>query len=182
MPGDVRVAAWSAIHSPASGAYPYDQERQSSMAGGSFDDVLVRQRDALRAFMRGDTQAFKELYSRKDDATLANPFGGVARGWNEISERLDRAASYYVDGEVLSIETVATDHSDDFGYAIEIERVRARVGDREVFDEVALRTTTVYRRENAGWKLVHRHADPAVDIRGPETILASNQQGLGSTD
>ena len=142
------------------------------MASRSFDDVLVRQRDALLAFMHGDTQAFKELYSRSSDATLVNPFGGVARGWDEIPERLDRAASYYVDGEVLSVETVATDHSDDFGYAIEIERVRARVGDRDVFDEVALRTTTVYRREDSEWKLLHRHADPAVDIRAPEAILA----------
>jgi ketosteroid isomerase-like protein len=127
--------------------------------------------------MHGDTQGFKELYSRSSAATLANPFGGVARGWDEIPERLDRAASYYMDGEVLSIETIATDHSDDFGYAIEIERVRVRVGDRDVFDEVALRTTTVYRREDSGWKLLHRHADPAVDVRRPETILAIEQQG-----
>ena len=54
-------------------------------------------------------------------------------------------------------ETIATDRSDEIGYAIEIERLRARVGNRDVFDEVGLRTTTVCRREGADWKLVNRH-------------------------
>jgi ketosteroid isomerase-like protein len=141
------------------------------MPSDNFDDAFERQHDAIHEFMRGNTQPFKNLYSRSRDATLANPFGGVARGWNEIPMRLDRAASYYEEGEVVAIETIASHHSSDLGYAIEIERLRARVGGRAVFDDVALRTTTVYRREDSGWRLVHRHADPAAELRGPEKIL-----------
>jgi ketosteroid isomerase-like protein len=136
-----------------------------------FDDVFERQHDAVRAFMQGNTEPFKDIYSQHDDATLANPFGGVARGWQEIASRLDRAASYYRDGDVLSIETIAAGHGAELGYAIEIERLRARIGSRSDFEDVALRTTTVFRREDAGWKLVHRHADPAVELRLPESTF-----------
>jgi hypothetical protein len=31
----------------------------------------------------------REIYSRGEDITLANPFGGVARGWPEVSEMLE---------------------------------------------------------------------------------------------
>jgi ketosteroid isomerase-like protein len=137
----------------------------------SFEVAVARNHDAVAAFMRGDTQPFKDLYTRRDDATLANPFGGIARGWAEIPARLDRAASYYADGDVISVETIASDHSDDFGYSIEVERVRGRLGDRDVIDEVGLRTTSVFRCEDGDWRLVHRHADPATELRAPESIV-----------
>jgi len=141
------------------------------MSSESFEEAFERQHVALAEFMHGNTQPYKELVSQRPDATLANPFGGVARGWDEITVHVDRAASYYQDGAVVEIETIASDHSVDMGYAIEIERLRACIGGGEVFVDVALRTTTVYRREEGGWTLVHRHADPAVDQRGSETLL-----------
>jgi hypothetical protein len=64
-----------------------------SSGNGTFDEAVERQRVALREFMHGNPQPFKDMYSRRDDATLANPFGGVARGWAAIPDRLDRAAS-----------------------------------------------------------------------------------------
>ena len=141
------------------------------MLSQTFDQAFERQHFAITKFMYGNTQPFKDLYSRGTDATLANPFGGVARGWDEILARLDRAASYHRDGDVVAIETISSGHSDELGYAIEIERLRARVGDPDAFDDVGLRTTTVFRREESGWRLVHRHADPAMELRAPETIV-----------
>ena len=123
------------------------------MVCASFDDAMARNHEAIVAFMRRDTQPFKDLYSRRDDATLANPFGDVARGWDEIAPRIDQAASYYADGEAVSVQTVSVDHADDFGYCLEIERLRGRVGGRDVVDEVALRTTSVFRCEDAHRRL-----------------------------
>jgi ketosteroid isomerase-like protein len=141
------------------------------MSCASFEDAVARHHQALAAFMRRDTQAFKDLYSRQDDATLANPFGGVARGWGEIPQRVDLAASYYEDGEVVSIETISSNHSDEFGYCFEVELLRGRLGKRDVIDEVGLRTTSVFRCEDGDWRLVHRHADPAIELRVPESIV-----------
>jgi ketosteroid isomerase-like protein len=144
---------------------------EMGLTASRFEEALERHHVAFAEFLNGNTQPFKDLYSRSDDATLANPFGGVARGWTEIPGRLDRAASYYEDGELLGIDTITANHAGDLGYTVEIERLRARVGGRTTVDEVALRTTSVFRREGSIWKLVHRHADPAVELRSPQSIV-----------
>lgn len=140
------------------------------MACATFEEAVARQHEALAAFMHRDTQPYKELLSTRDDITLANPFGGIAHGWDEVPDRVDRAALSYTDGELVSVETIASDHSSDFGYSLEIERLRGRLGNNETVSDVGLRTTCVFRCEDGDWKLVHRHADPAVDLRLPEGI------------
>jgi hypothetical protein len=41
---------------------------------------IERDRQALDAIVKGDPEPKKRLYSRRDDVTLANPFGPPARG------------------------------------------------------------------------------------------------------
>jgi ketosteroid isomerase-like protein len=141
------------------------------MAATTFEEAIEEHHRALDAFMTRDTEPFKALFSRRDDATLANPFGGIAQGWREIPARLDAAAANYAEGEILSVETISSDATGELGYTVEIERLRARVGEQAAFDSVALRTTSVLRREGTEWKLVHRHADPLVDLQAAESIV-----------
>jgi ketosteroid isomerase-like protein len=141
------------------------------MAASTFEEAVQQHHRAVDAFMARDTEPFKALFTRRDDATLANPFGGVARGWREIPARLDAAAANYADGEVLRIETLSSYATNDLGYTVEIERLRAKVGQHETFDTVALRTTSVLRREVNEWKLVHRHADSLVELQSAESIV-----------
>lgn len=141
------------------------------MAASTFAEAVEQHHRALDAFMTRDTEPFKALFTRRDDATLANPFGGIARGWREIPPRLDAAAANYAEGEVVSIETIATAATSDLGYTVEIERLRAKVAERGTVDLVALRTTSVLRREGNEWRLVHRHADPLVELQAAESIV-----------
>ena len=141
------------------------------MSRATFADVIGRNNHASEAFMTGDTGPFKALFSDRADATLANPFGGVAIGRAEILERLDRAASYYRDGELVGVETIAQVAADDLGYTIEIETVRGRVGQAPERETIALRVTSVFRMEDGEWRLVHRHADPRATVEAPESIL-----------
>jgi hypothetical protein len=55
----------------------------------------------------GNPEVYKSLYSRRDDATLANPFGPPVRGWKNVSATLDRAAENYLGGEVVGFEEYA---------------------------------------------------------------------------
>ena len=119
----------------------------------------------------GNPDVYKQLYSRQDDVTLANPFGPPARGWSDVSSRLDRAAENFRDGEVVGFENVSTVIGSDLAYTVEIESYRARVGKADEITPVSVRVTTIFRRGGGIWKVVHRHADPITSPRPPESIL-----------
>ena len=120
----------------------------------------------------GNPEVYKELYSRRDDVTLSNPFGPPARGWSEVSATLDRAAEKYRDGEVVGFENFSTVVGSDLAYTVEIEN-RARVGGAAEMSPVAVRVTTLFRREDGRWKVTHRHADPITAPRPPESVIQS---------
>jgi ketosteroid isomerase-like protein len=103
--------------------------------------------------------------------TLANPFGLPARGWSEVSATLDRAATNYRDGEVVGFENVSTVITPELAYTVEIENYCARVGEGADVTGVAVRVTTVFRREDAAWKVIHRHAGPITASRPPESVV-----------
>lgn len=71
---------------------------------------------------RGNPEVYKSLWSRRDDVTLANPFGPPVRGWDEVSARLDLAASKYRDGQGYEFENVSTVIASELAYTVEIER------------------------------------------------------------
>ena len=119
----------------------------------------------------GNPEIYKSLYSRRDDATLANPFGPPARGWTQVSATLDRAAENYRDGEAVGFENFSTVVTPELAYTVEIESYRARVGGADEVASVAVRVTTVFRREDRVWKVLHRHADPITASRPPESVL-----------
>jgi ketosteroid isomerase-like protein len=121
---------------------------------------------------KGNPEVYKPLYSRRDDVTLANPFGPPVRGWSHVSATLDRAAENYRDGEVVGVENVSTVIGADLAYTVEVESYRARVGGAQNMSQVAIRVTTAFRLEEGTWKVVHRHADPITAPRPPESVIA----------
>jgi ketosteroid isomerase-like protein len=126
---------------------------------------------AGREITNGNPEVYKTLYSHRDDVTVANPFGPPVRGWSEVSATLDRAAENYRDGEIVGFENVSTVITSDLAYTVEIESYRARVGGAEELVPVSLRVTTIFRREDGAWKVVHRHADPITAKRPPESVI-----------
>jgi ketosteroid isomerase-like protein len=124
---------------------------------------------AWNEFARGNPEPVKALYSHRDDATLANPFGPAVRGWDEVSKMLDTASSRFSDGEFVGTERIAEYATADLACILDIEHWRARVGERESVEPFDLRVTMTLRREGDEWKMVHRHADPITtfDASGP---------------
>ncbi|HSC51282.1 MAG TPA: DUF4440 domain-containing protein [Gaiellaceae bacterium] len=134
-------------------------------------DAISASHSATDRIMRGDAGGFKDLYSRSGDITLGNPFGGFGRGREGVFEQLDRAASYFSDGRAMDFEQIAKAAADEFAYTVEIERVEVKVGGRAEQSEFAARVTSIYRREEDGWKLIHRHADPRVSRQTADSVL-----------
>jgi ketosteroid isomerase-like protein len=141
------------------------------MAGLDFDEVLERYHAAALEFLNGDPEPYSRLFSQREDVTVANPFGPVARGWPQVLDTMRRAAANYRDGEVVRFENVAKHVTPDLAYVVEVERFRARVGGGGGRVAVVLRTTSVFRPEGGVWKIVHRHADPIVSARPPESVV-----------
>jgi ketosteroid isomerase-like protein len=141
------------------------------MAADELAQVIEQYHRSLDAVVRGDAAPQKRLFSRSDDATLANPFGPPARGWAQVEQALDRAVAQLRDGEPVAFERVSGGTTTEMAYLLEIERTRVKVGGTDALTPVALRVTTVFRREGEGWRIVHRHADPITAPRPPASIV-----------
>ena len=136
-----------------------------------FELVVEPYHQALGEIIKGNSGGYEELYSHRDDVTLANPFGPPARGWEQVAATMERAASQFRDGEVTSIEEVAKYVTPELAYLVEMERYEAKLGGREDVTPVALRVTSIFRPEEGTWKVVHRHADPITTARPAESLI-----------
>ena len=134
------------------------------------DETINEYHRSLDEFSRGNPALVKALYTRRDDATLANPFvGPPARGWAKVEEALNFASSRFRDGELSEYKTISTIKGEDLIVLLEIEEWKSRVGEQPEISPFTLRVTTVFRSEDDTWKMVHRHADPisTPDPSGP---------------
>jgi ketosteroid isomerase-like protein len=132
-------------------------------------EIYAQFEPALDEFAKGNPEPVKALYSRRDDATLANPFGPAVRGWEQVSKTLDYASSRFSDGAFIGTERIAEYATADLVCVLDLEHWEARVGERQGVEPFDLRVTTTLRREGDDWKIVHRHADPITssDPKGP---------------
>ena len=140
------------------------------MFASDLAQVMEEYRRALDAFVKGDPRPVKELMSRRDDVTLANPLGPPVRGWSQVEETTDRAAAQGRGGELTGWETISEYATADLAYNVGIQQSRLKLGGADELSPVSLRVTTIFRREDDGWRIVHRHADPITSPRPIESL------------
>ena len=91
------------------------------MNTSNFSEFLEQYHLALGEIINGGAGLYQALYSRRDDATLANPFapfGPVSRGYKQVCETIERAASNYVEGHIVGFENIATFLTPELGYIV----------------------------------------------------------------
>jgi ketosteroid isomerase-like protein len=135
------------------------------------DEVVQQYHRALGEFVKGDPEPLRMMYSHREDVSVANPFGPVMRGWKQVAETMERAATNYREGEITGFETVAKYETPELAYLVEVERYEAKVAGREEASSVALRVTSILRPEDGTWKVVHRHADPITTVQPVESVI-----------
>jgi ketosteroid isomerase-like protein len=135
------------------------------------DEVIEQYQLALNEFLKGNPGLAQNLFSHRDDVSLANPLGPPARGWDEVAATMERVASNLRDGEITGFETVAKYVTPELAYIVWIERNKGKVGGREDIASFDLRVTTIFRPEDGTWKVVHRHADPITTARPVESLI-----------
>jgi ketosteroid isomerase-like protein len=123
--------------------------------------VLPRLTAADTELHNGNAGPRVALWSRNEPVTL---FGAAMTkiGWPEIAPGLEWVASRFSDCESFEYEVLAAGASGDLAYIVGVERTTASVGGAAPA-AYALRVTTVFRREDGEWKVVHRHGDSPPD-------------------
>jgi len=135
------------------------------------DQLIERYHRGGDEFLNGNPEPLKELWSRRDDVTLANPFGPPVRGWDEVAKASDLAASQARGGEFLGAEIIERYVTAELAYVVEIERAKAKIGGSEDITPFDLRVTMIFRPEDGEWKVVHRHADPITTSQPAESVI-----------
>ena len=136
------------------------------------DKLIERYHLASDEFLKGNPEPVKKLFSRREDVTLANPYGPPVRGWEQVAKNTEYASSLRSDGEFLGSEIVAKYVTAELAYVVQIERAQAKIGERDDVTPYAVRSTMIFRPEEDGeWKVVHRHADPITTAQPAESVI-----------
>jgi ketosteroid isomerase-like protein len=135
------------------------------------DELIEQYHRVQREFLRGNPQPVKDLFSHREDVTLANPYGPPVRGWEKVAKTVEHAASLRSDGTFLGWQIVAKYVTAELAYVVQIERAKAKVGAREEITPLAVRSTMIFRPEESEWKIVHRHADPIITPQPAESVI-----------
>jgi len=129
----------------------------------TFDALLKEVEAAQVQLVSGQPAAFKALWSHGEDVTLSGGLGGViAKGWADVSKRLDWVATQYADG-TRTHQEVARYVGQDLAYVVLRETIRFKSPDGGLSVQ-ELRVTQVFRRVSGRWRIVHRHADSQVNV------------------
>ena len=115
-----------------------------------------------------------DLWSRRDPVTLFGAVGMYKSGWDELNRIFPWISSRFSHVTDYSFEVLVTDVVGDMAYAIGYEHFTGSIAGRPV-EQVTVRSTHIYRREEGGWKIVHRHGDnPPRDPDRPANEVAED--------
>ena len=135
------------------------------------DQLIEQYHHALDEFMKGNPEPVQKLFSHREDVSLANPYGPPVRGWEQVANVTEHAASLRRDGRATGFEIVAKYVTSELAYVVQVERLEAKVGGREDITPYSLRATMIFRPEDGTWKVVHRHADPITTAQPAESVI-----------
>ena len=130
--------------------------------------TMPRLREVETALHSGDAGPRMGMWSREDPVTL---FGAAlaGTGWAEIGPIFQRLGASFSDCTSYENEIIAAGASGDLAYTVAYEHTTAALHGGAPTPYV-LRVTTVFRREDGAWKVVHRHADPVASPGASELV------------
>jgi ketosteroid isomerase-like protein len=146
-------------------------KRMVAAAVDDVDELIEQYYRAQREFLRGNPEPVKKLFSRREDVSLANPYGPPVRGFDKVAKTIEHAASLRSDGTFVEWQIVAKYVTAELAYVVQIERAEAKIGAREDISPLAVRATMIFRPEDGEWKIVHRHADPITTPQPAESVI-----------
>ena len=129
---------------------------RGSAEQAALEEFISLCHEALSHQSQGRPEPFLELWSHADDVTIMAAIGGSHVGFEQVSSLLT-AASKTQSFDTWSAENIVTTIGGDLAFSVELERYARKVDGKQ--EEMTLRATQIYRREDGAWKVIHRHGD-----------------------
>ena len=116
--------------------------------------------DAEIAIHNGDARPRRAIWSRHDPVSVLGAWRN-AQGQQELDQLFDHLAESFSDCTSYELELLAAEVLGDTAYTVGFEHTSASVnGSPRTY---TVRATQVYRREDGGWKVAHRHGSAPPD-------------------
>lgn len=112
---------------------------------------------ALNVMFTGDVGPMKAVWSHADDVTYMGPGGGFQVGWDQVLANWEQQAAMKLGGEVQPEEMHVT-----VGKDLAITQNYEKGENTNVAgepQEVSIRATNVFRKEDGKWKMIGHHTD-----------------------
>jgi NAD(P)H-dependent FMN reductase/ketosteroid isomerase-like protein len=122
-----------------------------------FERFMDERDHAALAYVNGDAAPLDTLVTANDPATFFHPMGDQVAGAQAVQQRYDADARSFAKGGSSRLEVLQQGASGDLAFWTGLQHADAILGGKKI--PMTLRVTEVFRFEQGGWKLVHRHGD-----------------------
>jgi ketosteroid isomerase-like protein len=131
-------------------------------------ETMPRFTEAETALHNGDAGPRMAMWSRREPVTL---FGAAVTkaGWAEVGPTFKWLGSTFSDCTSYRNEVIAAGASAGLAYTVAFEHTTASVNGGPGRPYM-LRVTTIFRREDGEWKVVHRHGDSLASQSAAELV------------
>lgn len=124
-----------------------------------FHEFLEQRIEASDAFVNGDFGLLEKVSTHTSPATIFGPQGNTVEGAERVNAVNAEGAKLFKPGSKNAFETLHTAVADTLAYWVGVQRSVVQMKGKDEGIPMNLRLTEIFRLEDDGWKLIHRHAD-----------------------
>jgi NAD(P)H-dependent FMN reductase/ketosteroid isomerase-like protein len=124
-----------------------------------FDAFMAERGEIASDYVNGETGSLDRIVTRHDPATFFSPRGDHQQGASAIASRYRADAKSFSKPGRSELEVLQSGASGELAFWTGLQHAEAHLGKSKDAIPMTLRVTEVFRFEEGGWKLAHRHAD-----------------------
>jgi NAD(P)H-dependent FMN reductase/ketosteroid isomerase-like protein len=138
-----------------------------SSARHDFSTFMNQRESAAKAYTNGDAAPLDDILLRSGEASFFPPNGGSVRGAPDVATRYDQDARSFAPGGTTELEVLQSGADGDIAFWTGFQKAVVKMNGKDKPIPMKLRITELFRLREGGWKLIHRHADPAAEVKKP---------------